>query len=50
MAPQWKQEFGSAEKMLAEVNRDELIMVTSIIRCYAIKVCDLRQWIQRMIV
>ncbi|CAI8008073.1 Glutaminase A [Geodia barretti] len=26
MAPQWKQEFGSAEKMLAEVNRDELIM------------------------
>jgi hypothetical protein len=26
MAPQWRQEFGSAEKMLAEVNRDELMM------------------------
>jgi hypothetical protein len=26
MAPQWKKEFGSAEKMLAKVNRDELIM------------------------
>ena len=27
MAPQWRKVFGSAEKMLAALNRDDLLMV-----------------------